>query len=53
MVSLVSENNFVNDKTINNIMLAIIATKYGTSGSSLEMYVCIHVRDKGIYSRGI
>ena len=23
------------------------------SGSSLDMYICIHVRDKGIYSRGI
>ena len=23
------------------------------SGSSLDMYVCIHVRDKAIYSRGI
>ena len=22
-------------------------------GSSLDMYICIHVRDKGIYSRGI
>jgi hypothetical protein len=24
-----------------------------SSGSSLDMYICIHVRDKGIYSRGI
>ena len=23
------------------------------SGSSLDMYICIHVCDKGIYSRGI
>ena len=23
------------------------------SGSSLDMYMCIHVRDKGIYSRSI
>ena len=22
-------------------------------GRSLDMYICIHVRDKGIYSRGI
>jgi hypothetical protein len=27
--------------------------KNDTSGSSLDMYICIHVRDKGIYSRGI
>jgi len=30
-----------------------VSETFVCSGSSLDMYICIHVRDKGIYSRGI
>ena len=38
-----------------NLLLYTIRLNFCTqcSGSSLDMYICIHVRDKGIYSRGI
>jgi hypothetical protein len=34
-------------------MISYTKIQFLLSGGSLDMYICIHVRDKGIYSRGI